>query len=141
MTGISLDARYVAIGPFRAGGYIRELRFTGWGASAVYFEWAAVVSPTENATEEQFRAATPVISRSNRQVMAGQLSWRVRLQAYALAEFAIPMSRRVDAGALHVLIGVKPETAREISILATVTVIGLARMGADGLGVEDGLDR
>lgn len=140
-TSISLDARFMAIGPFRAGGYIRELRFTAWGERGVYFDWSAVVSPTENATEEQFRAATPIISRSNRQGIAGQPSWYARFQAYALGEVVIPLSRRVDAGALHVLIGVRPKVAHEISVLATVTVIGFARAASNGLGVEDGLDR
>lgn len=140
-TGIEVVPRFLAIGPFRAGGYIRELRFTIWGNVSPYVDWSAVVSPTENATAEQFRAATPIISRSNRQGVAGQASWYMRTYSYPTLELVIPLSRRVDSGAQFVLVGVKPVTAREISIMATVTVIGYAKTGANGLGVEDGLDK
>lgn len=140
-TAISTDARFMAVGPFRAGGYIRELRLVSWGEVGVRYDWSAVVSPTEHATEEQFRAATPIISRSNRQGVAGQPSWYARASSDPRVEIVIPLSRRVDAGASHVLVGVVPAVAREISIMATVTVVGYARVGANGLGVEDGLDR
>ena len=131
----------MAIGPFRAGGYIRELRFSVWGELGVYADWSAVVSPTENATAEQFRAGTPVIQRSNRQEVAGQPSWHLRTYIYAQMEHVIPLSRKVDSGAQYVLMGVLPASAKKIGVLATVTVIGFARIGANGLGVEDGLDR
>lgn len=140
-TTVTIDPSFMAIGPFRAGGYIRELRFAYWGERGVYFDWSAVVSPTEHATAEQFRAATPIIQRSNRLMVAGQPSWFTRGYNTPHGEFRVPLSRRVDAGALHVLIGVQPTIAHEISVLATVTVVGFARMGANGLGVEDGLDR
>jgi hypothetical protein len=140
-TPITMDPGFLAVGPFRAGGYIRELRIVLRGERGVALDLAAVVSPTEHATAEQFRAATPIISRSNRQGVAGQPSWYTQAYNYPMGEIVIPLSRRVDAGALHVLIGVQPTEAHEISILATVTVVGYARMGKNGLGVEDGLDR
>lgn len=131
----------MAIGPFRAGGYIRELRFSAWAKVAVYIDLSAVVSPSENATEEQFRAGTPIIQRSNRQGVAGKPSWYLRPYGYTMAQFVIPLSHRVDAGAQYVLMGVASTGIFEISLMATVTIIGFARMGANGLGVEDGLDR
>lgn len=132
---------FMAIGPFRAGGHIRELRFALWAPRAMYVDVSAVVSPTENATEAQFRAGAPVIQRSNRQGVAGQSSWHVRPYAYATSEFVVPLSRRVDSGAQHLLMGLVGSEAYEIGLLATVTVIGFARIGANGLGVEDGLER
>ena len=134
-------AEFFTVGPFRAGGFISELRLTIAVGAYTHVDMGAVVVGTDSATEEQFAVGSPIIQRSNHKDIGNQPTLRRTVHHYTGYYAFIPLWRRVDAGAAYVLVGVKPLSAYTISVLASVTVVGVARVSANGWGVEDGLDQ
>lgn len=132
---------FLAVGPFRGGGEIREVRFNGVTTTASRCEVSVVVSGGEERSAENFRAGSPIILKADVRGVAGQPSFRFVFLTYMYQEAIVPVAIRVDGGARFVLLGINVPEDKVLHVFCTATVIGFARMGANGLGVEDGLDR
>lgn len=132
---------FVVIGPLRGGGVIREIRFWSHAQTISRSYVSIAVCGTGERSAANFRSGTPVFSVSDQRNVAGKPSFYHTFVMYAYLQIVLPVSIKVDSGARFVLIGVSTPTDVQLWLSAGVTVIGFARTGADGLGVEDGFDR
>lgn len=140
-TKAQTDPDFFVVGPFRGGGYIKELRLSVSGERTSWSRFSAAVTGSDVPSLEALLAGSPVVSRSNITDAGFGVAFDVMVPGAFAGDLVIPMWRRVDTGSRYVVIMPKPMVPQWIAMLATVTVVGIARIGVNGMGVEDGLDR
>lgn len=132
---------FLAVGPFRGGGTITEIGVLLYTRTSGTCDWSLVVSAVGERSAMCFAAATPIFLRGDVRNVAGQPSTFQGLTRIPYSVLEFPVAIHVDGGARFVLLGLRViEDAVAIAV-CTVTVKGFAKMGANGLGVEDGLDQ
>lgn len=138
---IAAGYEYMSVGALRAGGELREVRLWGTTTASAATEFYLALSGTPIADATSFRAASPLMEGPSAYRHLGKPGWLQTVYASGAGERFFSFAVRVESGSrwLHVA-WLRSET-RPICVTASVTVIGYARTGANGLGVEDGLDK
>lgn len=132
---------YMSVGALRAGGELREvsLYLTSDGTAPSQFFLA--VSGTAVADAAAFQAATPLMQGTSAYRHLGKPGWVDGIYSYYANPVVFPYAMKVVSGSRWVHLAWLKATTRVICVVVTATVIGFAKRGANGLGVEDGLDR
>lgn len=132
---------YLSVGAFRAGGELREIRFTltctGGFLTEVYF----ALSATPVADAASFNAASPLIEGPTTMRHLGKPGLQWVFAQFGVDQLVLPFAVKVDTGSRWLHVAWRGAGTKEVYVLVSATVIGFARMGANGLGVENGLDR
>lgn len=132
---------YFVLGPLRGEGYIKEVRIVLGSERTMVVFVAAVICGTGQGTAEELETGNRIIERSITEFVGLGPYWHAPVGFVVGAQVVIPLWRKVDSGSRYVIFGIRPTQDFVASLLATVTVVGMARTGANGLGVEDGLGR
>lgn len=131
----------MAAGPLRAGGVLREVRLQATSNGRGATQFALVLAGTPDESDEAFDAATPLISGPGLARVGNVPGWYEGVETAFRGQRVFPLSVRIDSGSRWVVLGWYRTATYAIFTVLSVTVIGFARMGANGHGVEDGIDR
>ena len=132
---------FVVVGPLRGRGELREVWIWPLCEMARMTHIGMVISGVGEGSLAAMRAGSSLIARSFELAVAGQPTFPVRATSYGYGQFRVVCAMRIVTGASYVIVGWTGDAEYSIGVAATATVIGLARIGANGLGVEDGIDR
>lgn len=136
-----IGTAFLAAGPLRGEGVLREVRvlITSSGRAASRFALVLAGTPAEDL--DSFRAAAPLMVGPSNVEMVGKPGWYEGVETTFYGQRVFPFYLRMESGARWVSLAWSRNAGYDIYVVLSITVVGYAKIGANGLGVEDGLDR
>ena len=116
-----------------------QVAFTAVGGKSLGLYFALAGTPVADAVA--FAAATPLMDGPTTVRHLGKPGVFWVFAGFGMDAVRFPFAVKVETGSRWVHVAWERSAAKELFAVVSATVIGYARMGANGWGVEDGLDK